>query len=115
MRLVLHLYKPGNQCGDIPITFETKIVAPPPIFQSQQSFMPLFKVAAKLFHQNPPRVFRNRPVALRPYSVKYSTFVEGRLTLKEISLERLSPFNSYPPPRMLQGDFQVIFKVNYRF
>jgi len=116
MRLILHLYKQGNQAGEAPITFETKIpITTPPVFHNQQSFMPLYKTAVKLMHQRPPAIFRNRPVALRPFSVRYSAYVEGRVLLKRISLENLSPFNTYPAPRMLSGDFQVIFDVNYRF
>jgi len=115
MKLALHFYKPGNQVGDIPIRFETKTKTIPPIFYNEQSFFPLYRHALALMSKNPPRIFRGRPVALRPFAVRYSAYNENGTMMKHISFDPFSPYNTYPTPRMIHGDYCVVFLVNYRF
>jgi hypothetical protein len=120
MKLALHIYKPsqntsGDQLEGIPIIFETRVNTLPTAIHNQQSFMPLYRLAVKQMHKKAPRLFQNRPVALRPFAVRYSASTEGGVIMKYISLDSLNPFLAYPPPQKLHGEYQVVFMVYYRF
>ena len=110
MKITLEFYQPGEEFLTLPLLFITYLPIIP-----RFNIMEVYYKAVEELQKDPPRIFRNKAIALKPISLQYSTRTEGGVGLIHVQLPCDSYLRHHSVPQQIEGDYHVVFTVNYRF
>ena len=110
MKVTFELYQPGEEFLTLPFYFITNLPN-----ELRFNAMELYYKTVDKFRKNPPRPFQRRLTALKPLSISYSTRTEGGVGMVHVQLSCPNDLIRHPIPQQIEGDYHVVYIVNYKF